>query len=100
MFCSKCGQEVHDEAVICVHCGCAIVNKNSSINSKQKEGLVVLLLCFFLGYLGVHRFYTGHTTIGIVQLLTLGGCGIWTLIDFILIIIGNFKDSDGNVISL
>jgi TM2 domain-containing membrane protein YozV len=100
MFCSKCGKEVHDEAVICVHCGCSIVNNNSSINSKQKEGLVVLLLCFFLGYLGVHRFYTGHTTIGIVQLLTLGGCGIWTLIDFILIIIGNFKDSDGNVISL
>ena len=62
--------------------------------------MVVLLLCFFLGGFGVHRFYTGHTTIGIVQLLTLGGCGIWTLIDFILIIIGNFKDSDGNVISL
>lgn len=98
MFCSKCGQKVHDEAVICVHCGCSIIN--SSINSKQKEGLVVLLLCFFLGYLGVHRFYTGHTTVGIVQLLTLGGCGIWTLIDFILIVLGHFKDSDGNVISL
>jgi len=100
MFCSKCGKEVHDEAVICVHCGCSIGNKNSSINSQQKQGVVVLLLCFFLGYLGVHRFYTGHTTIGIIQLLTLGGCGIWTLIDFILIIIGNFKDSDGNEITL
>ena len=100
MFCSKCGHKIHEEAVICIHCGCSIINTNSSFNSKRKEGLVVLLLCFFLGYLGVHRFYTGHTTIGIVQLLTLGGCGIWTLIDFILIILGQFKDSDGNVISL
>ena len=43
-------------------------------------------------------FYTGHTGIGIAQLLTLGGCGIWALIDFIVIITGNFKDAQGNVI--
>jgi hypothetical protein len=50
--------------------------------------IVALLLCWFLGIIGVHRFYLGDTWQGIVQLLTLGGLGIWTLIDFILIIVG------------
>jgi len=50
--------------------------------------------------LGVHRFYTGHTAIGIIQLFTFGGCGIWALIDFIMILMGNFKDADGNIIKV
>ena len=64
-------------------------------NSEQKEWLVTLLLSFFLGVLGIHRFYTGHTAIGVAQLLTLGGCGIWAFIDFIIILVGNFKDAQG-----
>jgi len=52
-------------------------------------------LCFFVGVFGVHRFYVGKIGTGILQLLTLGGLGIWALIDFILIIVGAFKDSDG-----
>lgn len=50
----------------------------------------------FLGIFGIHRFYTKHTTIGVVQLLTLGGCGVWALIDFILTVVGNYKDANGN----
>ena len=53
------------------------------------------LLCFFLGVLGVHRFYVGKWLTGILQLLTFGGLGIWAMIDLILIIVGTFKDSDG-----
>ena len=58
--------------------------------------LVALLLCFFLGGLGIHRFYLGYTWQGVVQLLTAGGCGIWTLIDFIRIVTGSLKPKGGS----
>jgi hypothetical protein len=55
----------------------------------QNEMIIAALLCFFLGGLGIHRFYLGYTTIGVIQLLTGGGCGIWVLIDFIRILVGD-----------
>ena len=60
--------------------------------------MVTLLLSLFLGTIGIHRFYVGKIGTGILQLITLGGCGVWTLIDVIMIVTGNFKDKDGNVI--
>lgn len=63
--------------------------------NEPKQWLTALLLCLFLGALGGHRFYTGHTGIGIVQLLTLGGCGIWALIDLVMIATGSFTDANG-----
>lgn len=67
--------------------------------SDAKEGgkkqLVAFLLCFFFGIIGVHRFYLGHIGIGIAQILTLGGCGIWALIDFIRIILNDLKTKSG-----
>lgn len=65
---------------------------------SEKSFVAALLLCFFLGSLGVHRFYTGKVGTGILMLLTLGGLGIWTLIDFIIIAIGKFTDSQGKLI--
>jgi len=65
---------------------------------SEKEWLITLLLSLFLGSLGVHRFYVGKIGTGILQVLTLGGCGIWTLIDIIMIVTGNFKDKDGYAI--
>ncbi|MFB8426039.1 TM2 domain-containing protein [Priestia megaterium] len=68
------------------------------ITSSEKNWLVTVLLCFFLGGLGAHRFFVGKIGTGIVMLVTLGGFGIWSLIDLIIIIAGNFKDSEGNLI--
>ena len=66
--------------------------------NNQKNWLTTLLLCIFLGGLGGHRFYAGKIGTAILMLVTCGGCGIWTLIDLIMIIMGNFTDKDGNAI--
>lgn len=95
-YCPNCGAQIDDKAVICVHCGVAQPGPASKSNS---DWVTVLLLCFFLGGLGVHRFYVGKTGTGVAQLLTCGGCGIWVLIDFIQILTGNFEDANGNKIS-
>jgi TM2 domain-containing membrane protein YozV len=60
-----------------------------------KSQLTALLICIFVGGLGIHRFYLGYTGIGIIQLLTLGGCGLWALIDLIMIITGDLKPNGG-----
>ena len=65
------------------------------IEISEKGFVPTLLLCFFLGFLGVHRFYVGKIGTGVLMLLTFGGFGIWSLIDFIIIVCGNFKDKKG-----
>lgn len=64
-------------------------------SSSGKSQLVALLLCIFVGGIGIHRFYLGYTTEGILQILTLGGCGIWALIDLIRIATGDLKPKGG-----
>lgn len=62
---------------------------------SSKSRLVAILLCFFVGYLGIHRFYVGKVGTGILWLITLGFCGIGTLIDLIMIACGSFTDKSG-----
>ncbi len=69
-------------------------NANSAAASGKSQ-LVALLLVIFVGGLGIHRFYLGYTWQGIVQLLTLGGCGIWSLIDLVRIAIGDLGPKEG-----
>ncbi|WP_145996361.1 TM2 domain-containing protein [Dysgonomonas massiliensis] len=113
-YCPKCGQSMSNDATICPGCGEPQVvstpppppphsapysqNVNYDQIYSDKDWLTTLLLAILTGCLGVHRFYTGHIAIGVIQLLTGGGCGIWALIDLIMIITGNFKDSDGRII--
>ena len=66
--------------------------------NSEKNWLTTLLLCILLGNFGVHRFYAGKIGTGILMLLTCGGCGIWTIVDLIMLIMGNFTDKDGNAI--
>lgn len=62
---------------------------------SDKGFVPTILLCFFLGALGVHRFYVGKVGTGILMLITFGGLGIWVLVDFVIIVTGNFTDSEG-----
>jgi hypothetical protein len=64
-------------------------------SSSGKSQLIAALLCFFLGNLGIHRFYLGYIGVGVAQLLTVGLFGIWTLIDFVRILIGDLKPKNG-----
>lgn len=66
---------------------------------SDKDWIVTLLLSLFLGTLGVHIFYVGKIGTGVLQFITLGGCGVWSLIDLIMIVTGKFTDKDGNYIT-
>ena len=66
--------------------------------AQAKDWLTTLLLCIFLGHIGVHRFYVGKTGTGILYILTIGFCGIGYLVDLIKIITGSFTDKNGNQI--
>ncbi len=62
---------------------------------SDKEWLTTVLLSAFIGTLGVDRFYLGQTGLGIAKLLTCGGCGVWALIDLILVLMRKMTDADG-----
>ena len=68
------------------------------VPADTKDWLTTFLLCFFLGGLGVHRFYVGKIGTGILYLLTAGLFGIGYLVDFIKNLCGKFTDKDGNAI--
>ena len=63
--------------------------------TSDKDWTTLLILSILLGGLGVDRFYAGHIGLGVLKLLTLGGCGIWALIDIIMVATGKFTDADG-----
>lgn len=65
--------------------------------SEKSKGTAAVL-CFFLGWLGIHRFYVGKVGTGILWMLTLGLLGIGEVVDFIMILCGSFKDGNGGEI--
>lgn len=105
-FCSHCGQVIDAKAVICPKCGCqveqmngsaaaqpniVINNSNTNMNTNMNAGFmgrmrskwVALALCFFLGFIGAHKFYEGKAGMGVLYIFTLGLFGIGVLVDFI-----------------
>lgn len=67
----------------------------NSAGVSEKGFVPALLLCLFLGGFGLHRFYVGKVGTAILMLFTLGGLGIWTLIDIVMIVVGSFRDKQG-----
>ncbi len=60
----------------------------------MKSRTKAALYCWFLGFFGIHRFYLGYSLIGIIQLLTFGGFGIWWFVDFVRLITGSLRPVD------
>ncbi len=110
-FCSECGQKIPKKAVICTHCGCRAdggaetavpqivinnqnTNQNSNVNQNQMVGRVgtpknkwvALLLCFFIGFFGGHKFYEGKVGLGILYACTVGLFGIGVFVDFLTLL--------------
>jgi hypothetical protein len=93
-YCHACGGVIDAMAIVCPRCG-VLQGQVPALLGSEKRILPAFLLCFTLGFLGAHRFYVGKIGTGILQLVTLGGLGIWWLIDMIMIIVGAFKDKEG-----
>jgi TM2 domain-containing membrane protein YozV len=118
MFCPKCGNANEPDGKFCQSCGCSLEQKienNKSaptagnkcdsrsqgekttpyaMISQKDKGTLILLACF--GNFGLDRFYRGQTGLGIAKLLTMGGCGIWSLVDLFTYALGGLvQDSDG-----
>jgi TM2 domain-containing membrane protein YozV len=102
MFCPNCGKQVSDQAVSCPGCGHPLKQARPGyMEGKQvstKSRLAAILMCFFVGVIGVHRFYVGKIGTGIAMILTFGGLGIWVLVDLIMIAAGSFTDIDGKYV--
>lgn len=104
MFCSKCGKEIDDAAVVCPMCGVptqnfnknqqpqvVVNNVNTNMNTnavygRAKNKWVALILCFFFGVIGVHKFYEGKVGMGILYLFTGGLFCIGVIVDFITLL--------------
>ena len=63
---------------------------------SSRSYILTMFLAFFVGWLGIHRFYTGYILIGVLQLLSAGGLGLWVLVDLIALALNKYKDADGN----
>ncbi|HEX6059118.1 MAG TPA: TM2 domain-containing protein [Gemmatimonadaceae bacterium] len=97
-FCPNCGALIDATTATCPTCGTrqpALYGGGMS----EKRLLPATILAGLFGYLGVHRFYVGKIGTGILMLLTAGGLGIWWFIDFVMIVVGAFRDADGNRIT-
>lgn len=106
VYCTACGKQIHESATTCPACGApqqarpapaavAAPAGYAPAAYTDKRILPAAILCFVVGVFGAHRFYVGKVGSAIAMIFTLGGLGIWVLIDFIMIVTGSFKDDNG-----
>lgn len=104
LICPNCGLKILEDVNFCPRCGvslkgCAPQQPAYDTGFRPRVSLynrlVALLLCIFVGGLGVHRFYVGKVGTGLLWLFTAGCFGIGTLVDLIMICTGDFTDQYG-----
>ena len=110
-YCPRCGKQLKDKDLYCPNCGARVYDTSYGStdditrtihinrNEPEKSRLATLLLCIFVGALGIHRFYVGKIGTGILWLLTCGIFGIGSLVDLIMICTGSFTDSEGKKVT-
>ena len=98
-FCPNCAAEPDPSAVVCVKCGVALNDTGAAGTGKSK--VTAGLLGIFLGGFGIHRFYLGYTTIGVIQIVvtifTLGFGALWGFVEGILIFAGSIRTDAAGV---
>jgi len=102
-FCSSCGAVIKIAAEICPKCGVRQNAKKGIFETKndierKTDWRVLFHLSFWLGFLGIDRFYAGKTGSGILKLITMGGIGIWWIMDIINVANGNYTDTTGKLV--
>ena len=93
-YCSNCGAETLPGSEVCAKCGTRVARVS------DKDLSTAVLLSFFLGVFGVDRFYLGYTGLGFIKLLTLGGLGVWAIVDLVLIVLKKLPDAQGSPLRL
>lgn len=88
VHCRECGKKISETATSCPHCGA----RQSAKGTKKLNWSLILVMSILLGWLGVDRFMMGQVGWGILKLITLGGYGIWWIIDIILIATKKFPN--------
>ena len=101
-YCQRCGVVIDVNAIVCPACGVlqpVALDPTALAEISEKRIVPAFILCLLFGVFGAHRFYAGKTGTGVLQLLTLGGVGIWAMIDLVMIVTGSFKDGEGERIT-
>ncbi len=118
MICKNCGNQMEDNATFCTNCGAALTEPAAPVYEQPvtqpapiapKSKTTAVLLAWFLGTLGIHNFYLGNTTKGIIQLaISVVSCGTlavvsayWGIAEGIMILTGKIStDAQGNPLDL